>query len=71
MKLNELVKVTHCCGLHLVDITHYPGGDCGSINVDYFDEIGDVEKYKDYEVKNIYTNEEKDPNLLRVEISEK
>lgn len=71
MKLNELVKVTHDCGLHLIDITNHPGVDCGSVNVRYFDEIADVEKYKDYEVKHIYTNEENDPNLLRVEISEK
>lgn len=71
MKLNELAKVAHNCGLHLVDVTRYPSVDCGSVNVDYFDEIDDVEKYKDFEVKNIYTNEEKDPYLLRVEISEK
>lgn len=44
MKLNELVKVAHCCGLHLVDITHYQSVDCGSVNVDYFDEVGDVKK---------------------------
>ena len=73
MKLNELVKVTHHCGLHLIDITRsrYPGIYCGSVNVDCFNEVGVVEKYKDYEVKSIYTNEEKDPYLLRVEISEK
>lgn len=71
MKLNELAKVTHNCALHLIDVTHYPSIDCGSVNVNYFDDVSDVEKYKDYEVKNIYTNEEKDPYLLRVEISEK
>lgn len=71
MKLNELTKVAHRCNLHLVDITRYPSVDCGFVNVDYFDEISSVEIYKDYVVKNIYTNEENDPNTLRVEISEK
>lgn len=71
MKLNELVKVTHRCTLHLINITRYPSVDCGYVNVDYFDETSSVEQYKNYEVKNIYTNDEKDPNLLRIEISEK
>lgn len=71
MKLNELAKVCNNCGLHIIDITKYPGVDCGSVNANYFDEVSDVEKYKNYNVVNIYTNEMNDPNLLRVEIKEK
>ena len=71
MKLNELAKVCHKCALHIIDITKYPCVDCGSVNADYFDEVGDVEKYKNYEVVNIYTNDENEPSMLRVEIKEK
>ena len=71
MKLHELANVSRNCALHLVDITHYPGVDCGTVNAEFFNEVGDVQKYKDYEVKSIYTNEGKDPDILRVEISEK
>ena len=71
MKLHELANVSRNCDLHLIDITRYSSVDCGAVNAEFFNEVGDVEKYKDYEVKNIYTNDEKDPNLLRVEISEK
>lgn len=71
MKLYELANVSRNCYLHLVDITHYPGVDCGEVNAEFFTEVGDVQKYKDYEVKSIYTNEGKNPDTLRVEISEK
>ncbi len=71
MKLHELASVCKACGLHLLDITKYPTIDCGSVNSEYFDEIPDVKKYKDYEVKSIRTNDENDPYTLRVEIKEK
>ena len=53
MKLHELANVSRNCALHLVDITHYPSVDCGAVNAEFFNEVGDVEKYKDYEVKSI------------------
>ena len=71
MKLKELGNVCHNCALHLIDISKYPGNDCGSVNTDYFNEIGDIEKYHDYEVVNIYPNDENEPFMLRVEIKEK
>ena len=71
MKLKELGSVCHNCALHIIDTSKYPSNDCGSVNADYFDEIMDIEKYKDYEVTSIHTNDENDPSMLRVEIKEK
>ena len=71
MKLKELGSVCHNCALHLIDVSKYPSNDCGSVNADYFDEVSDIEKYKDYEVTSIHPNDENDPSILRVEIKEK
>lgn len=71
MKLKELGNVCHECMLHLIDITKHPGVDCGSVSADYFYEVGDTEKYHDYEVVNIYPNDENCSSMLRVEIKEK
>ena len=66
MILNELMKVSKDFGCTVIDITN-DREDLGCVNVNFFEEIINVYKYKDYEVQSINLDNEF-PQHMIVEI---
>lgn len=66
MTLNDLMKISKDFGCTVIDTTN-DREDLGCVNVNYFEEIINVYKYKDYEVQSISLDNEC-PQHMIVEI---
>ena len=53
IKVNELMGILKECSGVLIDLSNNRE-DCGCINPIFFNEIVEVNKYKDYNVKSMY-----------------
>lgn len=66
IKVNELMRILKECGVVLIDLSNNRE-NCGCVNPVFFDEIADVSKYKDYNVKSICPDTN-DPQIFTMEI---